>query len=530
MRIVQLLTVLMVASNLACMELVIHEPCDVHRVSFLIEDTQVSIPKKYASLIGFLNHDLDFLEGALPIPHLDLATWKLIEFQLPRAQSILAEEGDAGELRRMIREGFAALEGKQIIDLIRAIDFLDIPLLMEAAVAGLMPGMVTFEQLAELSESLVTHIVFNKLHAILGPFPMKHHKKWFSCQSIMCFCIVDNTTIAVAPQGHRIYLFDPHSNERVVHEGREIFSEGLWPTCKGHEGFIRDLCIASDGSIVSASDDRTVRLWDKTGKQVRELRGHEDRVGCVCATSHGKIVSGSDDHSVFIWNIQGQLLARFFDHTTGLNSVHILRDSHVVSSSYHKTFFIHDLEGEKMATAEGHTNNVGETKVLANGTIVSKAYDNTVRLWNSEAKQLAVYDYKSIGGPIRIVDDGKILVTNDEHSWCLCSTEGQGLLVPASGEEKAYPRGACFMNRNVLLIGSGSGLRVYDVSLLNRLSLMSFAQAESFWKLLEEVVSRARKARGFDEEMKRMIEEYRLLRAKHEEYWPSVVKIFEEEK
>ncbi|MEA2100420.1 MAG: hypothetical protein U9P72_09850, partial [Campylobacterota bacterium] len=36
---------------------------------------------------------------------------------------------------------------------------------------------------------------------------------------------------------------------------------------KGHTGLIKDIIVTKDGDIISASDDKTIRVWDsKTGK------------------------------------------------------------------------------------------------------------------------------------------------------------------------------------------------------------------------------------------------------------------------
>ncbi|MCX6073429.1 MAG: hypothetical protein NTY39_03840 [Campylobacterales bacterium] len=42
----------------------------------------------------------------------------------------------------------------------------------------------------------------------------------------------------------------------------------------GHQGTIRDMIITQSGDIISASDDKTIRVWDSsTGAEKRKILG-----------------------------------------------------------------------------------------------------------------------------------------------------------------------------------------------------------------------------------------------------------------
>ena len=75
----------------------------------------------------------------------------------------------------------------------------------------------------------------------------------------------------------------------------------------GHTDEVNSLTFSADGkSLVSGSDDTTVKLWDvQTGGVVKTFHGHTNKILSVSISAdHTTIASGSQDETLRLWNIE----------------------------------------------------------------------------------------------------------------------------------------------------------------------------------------------------------------------------------
>ena len=149
---------------------------------------------------------------------------------------------------------------------------------------------------------------------------------------------------------------------------------------KGHQHWVNSVAFSPDGkTIVSGSRDKTIRLWDTTGKPIGQpLKGHQAGVYSVAFSPDGKtIISGSSDKTIRLWNTTGKPI------------------------------------GQPLI---GHEHHVNKVVFSPDGkTIISGSGDNTIRLWRGGTWQdwLGMACNRLIDHPI-LVDPKTTLAEDSE--------------------------------------------------------------------------------------------------------------------
>ncbi len=94
----------------------------------------------------------------------------------------------------------------------------------------------------------------------------------------------DGKVLAVFGWEKKIELWDPEAG-RLLH------------TLTGHQDIVWSADFSADGkTLVSGSDDKTIRFWNvATGEQVRQI-AHKERVGQVALSPDGKLLASVDVH------------------------------------------------------------------------------------------------------------------------------------------------------------------------------------------------------------------------------------------
>ena len=78
-------------------------------------------------------------------------------------------------------------------------------------------------------------------------------------------------------------------------------------TLTSHRKYVKALAVSPSGELISASADKTLKIWqigENVTKCLNTLYGHDDYVVSLAVSRNGKIMSGSYGGNILIWNIK----------------------------------------------------------------------------------------------------------------------------------------------------------------------------------------------------------------------------------
>lgn len=166
----------------------------------------------------------------------------------------------------------------------------------------------------------------------------------------------------------------------------------LIATLRGHKDFIRTAIFSKDNQyIVTASGDNTAKIWTKDGQLLRTLSGHSNSVYSASFSPDGqKVITGSEDGTAKIWSFDGKLLKTLKGHRKAVYStVFSPNGKYVLTGSEDKTAKIWTLEGEIIRDFTRHRRAIFSARFSPDGSkIVTASADLTARIWSYEGKQL----------------------------------------------------------------------------------------------------------------------------------------------
>ena len=262
---------------------------------------------------------------------------------------------------------------------------------------------------------------------------------------------------------------------------------GMLPTdgCCGRWLGIRNrfqsIAIAPNGrTVVSASRDQTIRLWDaENGRTMHVWTGDPKRVTSVAFSPDGtSIASGGWDSSVKLWDASsGRLLATFPGAGIDLSEVRSLfaqRGAGASGDIPGKSENMGRAGGRLTRTIPAHTQSQGLYKSIVRiavspdgRTVVSASSDGTAKIWDAATGRLlqTLRHFDKFLRSIAISPDGRLInsagISDKLNLWDTAT----GKLVEAIEFKHHSVNAVAFsLDGRSLAVGVSQSMKVFDVA------------------------------------------------------------------
>lgn len=286
------------------------------------------------------------------------------------------------------------------------------------------------------------------------------------------------TGIAFHPDGRTIFTTTRGRFARWQVVNGQV--DHLW---RAHQGWVRSIAVSPDsGYLLSASDDKTLRLWRIDAPQgislVRQFNGHESTVTGAAFSPDGQLaVSASWDNFAILWNVNtGQELRRIKAMAGGvgqLNSVAFSPDGTMLVTGgcreLTNRFCIQDeihlwkvTTGELIRTFTPHTAGAFNVTFSPDGQTVLAAYDDsTLILWDvATGKPWRTFSgHTDVVATVAFAPDGKTAVSGSYDSTLILWDVASGAAIRTLQGHTGYVESVTFSpDGRIIASGSGDGL------------------------------------------------------------------------
>ncbi|MEE3717980.1 AAA-like domain-containing protein [Tumidithrix elongata RA019] len=158
-------------------------------------------------------------------------------------------------------------------------------------------------------------------------------------------------------------------------------------TLVGHQGSVDSVSFSPDSqTLLSAGSDGTARLWQRDGTLIKVLTAHRDRISSAVFSPDGSVIAtASWDNSIQLWKSNGEEIPTVepMRDRSAIYSLSFSPNSQLLASAGAQgDIKIWDRNGNNQLTWQAHKNQINSLSFSHDGKIVASASnDGMIKLW-----------------------------------------------------------------------------------------------------------------------------------------------------
>ena len=188
--------------------------------------------------------------------------------------------------------------------------------------------------------------------------------------------------MTVVTQGNEVFIYVGSNDENIYCYTAEAAQP--MATLSGHHATVCALGSSAKGILISGSWDMTARVWHSKD-DASVLAGHEAAVWAVTFVGDQPLTA-SADKSIRLWSSSGDTVQKFLGHTDVVRGLIVFNNETFASCANDATVRIWNINGECLNILHGHDNYIYSISLLpitdpAKREFVTCSEDRTVKYW-----------------------------------------------------------------------------------------------------------------------------------------------------
>lgn len=247
-----------------------------------------------------------------------------------------------------------------------------------------------------------------------------------------------------------------HTLDTLVAEdlSKTIYGLREFKRFSGHNNVVKGVAISgNENTIVSASADKTIKIWRQDGTLIQTLRGHKEEVQAVAISPDGNTIVSGSANKMTIWRKNGTLFQTLKEYNVATNTIAFSSDGKTIAiaSAGYGNIALLEINGNLIRTIKRRSvkSLVGKVNAIAfspNSKIIAIASDNEnyasdtkiggIELWHFQGNLIKTFRshkiYQETVTAIAFSPNGKTIVSGSLKGritrWDINYTQRHGQL------------------------------------------------------------------------------------------------------